>query len=143
MTTERGEIALEGSRDGRLWSAYTFRWKPDALDRAGRFSGPHMPRLDWQLWFASLQGCRGAPWILGLAQGLLEGRPAVRALLASDPFGSEPPRELRLTISAYEFTDAAEWRRTGLYWKRGTPRLFCPVLTLRDGALAIAEPPAR
>ncbi len=142
MTVERGEIAIEGSRDGQVWTPYTFRWKPDALDRAGRFSGPHMPRLDWQLWFAALQGCAGAPWLLGLAEGLLEGRPAVRGLLASDPFGAEPPRELRMTIAAYEFTDVDEWRRSGNYWKRAEPALFCPVFTLRGGELAVADPRA-
>jgi lipase maturation factor 1 len=140
MTVGRGEIAIEGSRDGRVWTPYAFRWKPDALERAGRFSGPHMPRLDWQLWFASLQGCAGAPWLLGLAEGLLEARPAVRSLLASDPFGAEPPRELRMTIAAYAFTDLAERRRTGHFWKRGSASPFCPVFTLRGGELALAEP---
>ena len=143
MTVGRGEIAIEGSRDGELWSPYTFRWKPDALDRAGRFSGPHMPRLDWQLWFASLRGCRNSPWLWSLAQGLLEGRPAVKALLASDPFGAEPPRELRMTLAAYEFTDPGEWWRTGHYWKRGVASPFCPTFTLRDGELEVVERPAR
>jgi hypothetical protein len=140
MTLGREEIAIEGSRNGATWTPYAFRWKPDALDRVGRFTGPHMPRLDWQLWFASLQGCRGAPWIFDLAQALLEGRPAARSLLASDPFGAEPPRQIRITIARYEFTSAAEWHRSGDYWTRGEASLFCPNFTLRDGALAVVEP---
>ncbi len=142
MTVGREEVAIEGSRDGITWSPYAFRWKPDALDRAGRFTGPHMPRLDWQLWFASLQGCRDAPWTWSFAQALLEARPAARALLASDPFGADPPRQIRMTIAPYAFTSLEEQRRTGNYWKRGDATPFCPIFTLRDGALAIADPAA-
>src|SRR5207247_1182218 len=60
MTTERPEIVIEGSRDGVSWKEYEFRWKPGALTRRPRFSQPHMPRLDWQMWFAALnpQGAR-------------------------------------------------------------------------------------
>ena len=141
MTLDSGEIAVEGSRDARTWQAYTFRWKPGSLDRAGRFTGPHLPRLDWQLWFASLAGCRGSPWIWSFAQALLEGRAGVSGLLADDPFDGAPPRWIRLTIAEYRFSDLAEWRRTGHYWTRGEASPFCPVFTLRDGALAVDDPP--
>ena len=59
MTRERPEITVEGSDDGVIWKAYRFRWKPGELDRRPRFATPHMPRLDWQMWFAALAGdCR-------------------------------------------------------------------------------------
>ena len=54
MTTERPEITVEGSDDGETWKPYRFRWKPCELDRRPRFTTPHMPRLDWQMWFAAL-----------------------------------------------------------------------------------------
>ena len=54
MTKERPEIVVEGSDDGLSWKPYRFRWKPCELDRRPRFTTPHMPRLDWQMWFAAL-----------------------------------------------------------------------------------------
>ena len=34
MTRGRYEIEFQGSRDGQMWTAYPFRFKPQALDRA-------------------------------------------------------------------------------------------------------------
>ena len=56
MTTSRPEIIVEGSDDGASWRPYRFRWKPCELDRRPRFTTPHLPRLDWQMWFAALAG---------------------------------------------------------------------------------------
>ena len=69
------------------WKPYQFRWKPGELDRRPRFTTPHMPRLDWQLWFAALAGdCRTQPWFIRFEQKLLEGSPEVLALLGENPF---------------------------------------------------------
>jgi hypothetical protein len=54
MTTERPEIILEGSDDGRSWKPYEFRYKPGDPSRRPRFVAPLEPRLDWQMWFAAL-----------------------------------------------------------------------------------------
>src|ERR1043165_1362206 len=54
MTTKRPEIIVEGSDDGMTWIPYAFRWKPGDVRRRPEFTGPHMPRLDWQMWFAAL-----------------------------------------------------------------------------------------
>src|SRR5262249_46220717 len=63
MTTRRPEIIVEGSDDGETWKPYRFRWKPCELDRRPGFTTPHMPRLDWQMWFAALsRDCRSVPW---------------------------------------------------------------------------------
>ena len=87
MTTERPEIIVEGSDDGTSWKPYRFRWKPGELDRRPRFTTPHLPRLDWQLWFAALAGdCRSQPWFLRFEQKLLEGEPEVLSLLGENPF---------------------------------------------------------
>ena len=51
MQTERQELKIFGSTDGRTWQAYAFRYKPDAPDRAPQFIVPHQPRLDWMMWF--------------------------------------------------------------------------------------------
>ena len=96
MTTKRPEILVEGSDDGRDWRPYRFRWKPGDVDRRPGFTTPHMPRLDWQMWFAALSpDCRHEPWFLPSNSSLLEGSPAVVGLLAENPFPEKPPRFLR------------------------------------------------
>jgi hypothetical protein len=118
MTTERPEITVEGSNDGMNWTAYPFRFKPGDPDKAPRFAGPHMPRLDWQLWFAALaQDCRRQPWFLRFELRLLQGSPPVLRLLADNPFPDRPPRYLRARLDLYHFTgpgDRAWWRITPL-----------------------------
>ena len=54
MTTTRPEIIIEGSLDGENWRSYEFRWKPTDINELPRFAGPHMPRIDWQIWFEGL-----------------------------------------------------------------------------------------
>lgn len=125
MTTERPEIEVEGSDDGENWRTYSFRWKPGAVDRAPRFALLHLPRLDWQMWFAALGGdCRTQPWFLAFEERLLEGSPEVVGLLAADPFAGRPPRFLRARLFLYRFTrrgDRAWWRRDDAGW-------FCPAI---------------
>ena len=135
MTTERDEIDLAGSADGNVWRSYRFHYKPGPLDARPRFGPLHMPRLDWQMWFASLGACAENQWLISLQQGLLEGRPAVRALFAEDPFPDAPPRYLRTRIAPYRFAPFAELRARGSWWTRGPDRVYCPTLTLHDGRL--------
>ena len=54
MTTKRPEIIFEISTDGNEWEEIQFKWKPVNLGSIPGFVQPHQPRLDWQLWFASL-----------------------------------------------------------------------------------------
>jgi hypothetical protein len=138
MTTERLEITVEGSEDGTTWKPYEFRWKPGDPARAPGFVAPHMPRLDWQMWFAALGNFRQNEWFLAFALRLLEGSPAVRGLLASDPFPDHPPRYLRATTASYRFTDLAEHRETGRWWRTEPGGDYLPIVSLesfrRDGA---------
>ena len=117
MTTTRPEIIVEGSDDGVSWKPYRFRWKPCELDRRPRFAAPHLPRLDWQMWFAALAGdCRGAPWFFRFEQKLLEGSPAVLGLLRENPFPEHPPHFVRARLYLYNFTPWGSrtwWSRRG------------------------------
>ena len=131
MTTTRHEIVLEGSRDGRAWQAYEFRYKPGEVRRAPGFVAPHQPRLDWQMWFAALGPYQENPWFLRLCARLLEGSPDVRALLASNPFPEDPPRYLRAVFYTYHFTDPTTRRASGAWWRRDPDGLYCPVLARR------------
>ena len=55
MTTERDEVVLEGSADGKnLEGIRLLVGSPEPWARGRRFVAPHLPRLDWQLWFAAL-----------------------------------------------------------------------------------------
>ena len=54
MTTTRPEISIEGSVNGKSWQPYEFKWKPGNPNQLPSFAGPHMPRLDWQMWFEGL-----------------------------------------------------------------------------------------
>ena len=54
MTTSRPELMLEASMDGKNWLTYKFKWKPGDLNRVPDLVSPHMPRLDWQMWFEAL-----------------------------------------------------------------------------------------
>ena len=125
MTTERREILLEGSADGVEWKSYEFRWKPGALDRAPRFAGPHMPRVDWQLWFAALGRCEHQGWLHAFLRRLLEGSRPVTRLLANDPFPDTPPRYLRATVADYRFATGADWKG-GAWWTRSPARRLLP-----------------
>jgi hypothetical protein len=136
MTTERNEIVVEGSADGVAWRPYGFRYKPGDLGRRPEFVAPHMPRLDWQMWFASLGDARSETWFLRFCECLLKGARPVSSLLATNPFGTIPPRYVRATSWRYHFTDAATRRRTGMWWRRELRGLYCPVLTLEGGQLA-------
>ena len=123
MTTERPEIEVEGSDDGEHWKPYAFRWKPGDVDRAPRFATPHLPRLDWQMWFAALSGdCRTQPWFLAFERRLLEGSPEVLGLLRGNPFPDGPPRLLRARLYRYRFTGPGE----RAWWRRDEAGWFCP-----------------
>ena len=142
MTEDRPEILIEGSRDGETWHPYTLKYKTLALDRPHGFAGPHMPRLDWQLWFGALrQQCKRTRWYLPFVTRLLEGSPSVIALLERPPFEGAPPTYIRSTLWRYEFTSPDERGRSGDVWKRTAAGSYCPTLTLREGKLSVAHLP--
>ena len=132
MTTERPEIVVEGSDDGRDWREYAFRYKPGALSRRPRWNIPHQPRLDWQMWFAALAGPRAEPWFGGFLRRLLENSPPVVALLASNPFPDHPPRFVRATLYRYRFADPREHAASGRWWVREREGPFFPPVRLED-----------
>ncbi len=136
MTTDRNEIALEGSRDGETWRPYRFRWKPGPPDRAPRFAGLHMPRLDWQLWFASLRGCRQAVWFHAFLRRVLEGVGDVLDLVAENPFPDAPPRYLRTPFARYTFAPPG----ADAWWEAAPVGSFCPMVTLRGDRLVAVRP---
>jgi hypothetical protein len=116
MTTQRPEILVEWSDDGVAWTPYAFKYKPVDPTRPPPFCQPHMPRLDWMMWFAALGPADQSPWFANFAARLLEARPEVLALLDHPPQGK--PKYVRATLYQYHFTTRVERARTGDWWKR-------------------------
>ena len=132
MTESRPEIIVEGSNDRISWKTYEFRWKPGDLTSPPKWVAPHQPRLDWQMWFAALQGSyQNTPWFLNFMGSLLRGNPEVLKLLAENPFPDTPPRYVRATLYDYRFTELATKRSEGTWWAREWKRIYCPAISLR------------
>lgn len=133
MTTTRPEIIVEGSRDGQTWLPYEFKYKAGDLSRAPMWVAPYQPRLDWQMWFAALEGTPYAEgWFPNFARRLLQGSPDVLALLGKNPFPDSPPRYIRAMLYNYHFTDAATRQATGNWWQREEAGEFLRPTSLDD-----------
>ncbi|HSD67705.1 MAG TPA: lipase maturation factor family protein [Vicinamibacteria bacterium] len=144
MTTTRPEIEIQGSADGRTWRAFAFRYKPGDPARAPGFFPPHMPRLDWQMWFAALRAeglapdpAAAAAWVEGedvwlgrLLVALLRGEAQVLELLGPPPLGGERPRSVRLVLWQYRFTEEG-----GAWWARRPVGVLLGPLVLRGDRL--------
>ncbi len=107
MTTDRLELVVQGSRDGAedSWRDYELPFQPRDLSRAPPVVAPHQPRLDWQMWFASLGSYQQQPWLVHLAIKLLRGeRDVTDALIARNPFAdAPPPKFVRVRGAQYRF----------------------------------------
>jgi uncharacterized membrane protein YphA (DoxX/SURF4 family) len=143
MTTTRPEIVFEGSRDGKTWIAYEFKYKVgDNLKRPLPVIAPHMPRLDWRLWFAAMEPVQNNTWTLNIAHRLLEGSPGILEFFETNPFPGKAPQFIRAYVYDYHFTTPEERQKTGCWWRRENQRTFLPPITLVDGQLvAVPELP--
>ena len=142
MTTARYEIEFQGSRDGANWIAYPFRYKPQDPREAPRLYAPYQPRFDWNLWFASLGGWRDYPFVVNTEARLLQNSPDVLSLFAGNPFGSSPPKQVRAVEWQYWFTDLAEKRKDGMWWRRKFMGPYAPTLERQpDGKIVMVEGP--
>ncbi|HEY3114327.1 MAG TPA: lipase maturation factor family protein [Gemmatimonadaceae bacterium] len=142
MTPARYEIEFQGSNDGKTWTAYPFRYKPqDPKERPG-FYAPYQPRFDWNLWFATLVPWRASPWVVLAQERLLEGSPSVLRLFRADPFRGKPPSMVRTVLWQYWFTDLETKRKTGAWWRRQELGPFSGTVTRApDGSTVFSEPP--
>ena len=142
MTRGRYEIEFQGSNDGQDWTAYPFRYKPQALDTPPGIYAPYQPRFDWNLWFASLGDWRQNSIVPLAEERLLTGSPDVLTLFAGNPFPQSPPKYVRAILWQYWFTSMAEKRTSGLWWRRQLLGLYAPVLTLKpDGSFDAVQWP--
>jgi hypothetical protein len=142
MTTARYEIEFQGTRDGKTWVAYPFRYKPQDPRQAPRLYAPYQPRFDWNLWFASLGRWREYPFVVRTEESLLRNNSSVLSLFAANPFPGDPPRQVRAVFWQYWFTDLETKRREGLWWRREWRGLYAPTVELGpDGNTVVVEWP--
>ncbi|MFZ0743651.1 MAG: lipase maturation factor family protein [Terracidiphilus sp.] len=142
MTRGRYEIEFQGSNDGENWTAYPFRYKPQALNEPPRIYAPYQPRFDWNLWFASLGDWRQSDIVPLTEERLLVNDNDVLALFRGNPFPQSPPRYVRAVLWQYWFTSSDEKRRTGNWWRREFIGLYAPEITLaQDGKFAVVQWP--
>ena len=126
MTRGRYEIEFQGSNDGQNWTAYPFRYKPQALNQPPGIYAPYQPRFDWNLWFASLGDWQQNEMVPLTEERLLENDRDVLALFAGNPFPQAPPRYVRAVLWQYWFTSMQQKRRTGNWWRRQFLGLYAP-----------------
>jgi hypothetical protein len=117
MQTERQELIIQGSHDGREWKTYVFRYKPTYTDQAPEFIVPHQPRLDWMMWFVPTQNPALLPWFDRFIEQLYRNEPGVTALLEKNPFSDRAPRYIRVLTYRYRFSTPDEREKTGHWWK--------------------------
>ena len=122
MTQTRREIIIEGTMsadlsDEEAWRAYEFKGKPGDVYRRAPQVAPYHLRLDWMMWFLAL-GSPNQPWFRRLLDKILDGDPAIRKLLRTDPFDGQSPVLIRVRIFEYRYATAAERRETGQWWWR-------------------------
>jgi lipase maturation factor 1 len=140
MTHERYEIEFQGTRDGKTWMAYPFRYKPQAINEAPGIYAPYQPRFEWNLWFASLGPWQQSRFVVWTEERLLQNEPDVLALFASNPFASAPPRQVRAIKYQYWFTDMRTKRETGNWWRRQEVEQYAPALEREaDGKIVVLD----
>jgi hypothetical protein len=83
------------------------------------------------MWFAALGNVEGNPWFLNFCMRLLQGQPEVLALIEKNPFPDKPPKFIRAMVYEYHFTDLAERKRTGNWWRRELKREYMPPVSLQ------------
>jgi len=132
MTTTRNEIIVQGSNDGQTWKEYEFKFKPSDLGQAPKWNAPHQPRLDWQMWFASLSPYQYNPWFVNFMARLLLGSDSVIALLEHNPFPNAPPKYVRAEFYEYRFTNSQVRASTGNWWHREYKGAYLPQISLEN-----------
>lgn len=137
VTKKRYEIVIEGTDDIAVtpqtkWRKYEFKGKPGNLKRQPSQFAPYHLRLDWLMWFASLDPKRQKHWFLPLAEKLIRNDKAILKLLRHNPFPDIPPRFIRARYYLYQFTTPQERKETGQWWKRTLIGEYLPPIFLKQ-----------
>ena len=135
---ERLNVVFEGTMDDTAggkakWKPYIYKALPVLPDKQPPQIAPYQPRLDWQMWFASMSSPEQYPWSLNLVWKLLHNDPGAISLFAGNPFPGKPPRYIRAALYHYEF--AKPGNPDGHWWERGQIGLWLPAMSADDAGL--------
>jgi hypothetical protein len=132
--TERLNVIFEGTTDSATWKEYPYKALPVALDKRPPQIAPYQPRLDWQMWFASMSTPDEYPWTMTLIAKLLHNDPQTLSLFAANPFPDTPPLYIRAILYRYSF--ALPGNPTHQYWTRQRLSIWLPAMSAADPRLA-------
>ena len=132
---ERLNVVFEGT-DSEIhdshadWKPYPYVALPVALDQRPPQVAPYQPRLDWQMWFASMSDANNYPWTFHLVWKLLHNDPGALSLFGGNPFPNKPPRYIRAVLYRYAFVRPDNPQ--GNWWHRDELGLWLPPLSVND-----------
>lgn len=120
VTRDRLEPTFQTQAADGTWTTHHLRHKPGAPDRPPNFVAPHMPRVDFRLWFYGLRRSGTPGWVRNLVMRMCHNRAVVQPLFRSRL--PERPRAVRIQLYRYNMTTISEKRATGRWWKRSFVR---------------------
>lgn len=135
---ERMNVVFEGTDATTLgtntvWTPYPYFALPVALDRRPPQVAPYQPRLDWQMWFASMSSPQEYPWTLHLIWKLLHNDAGALSLFGGNPFPEKPPHYVRAVLYRYSFAPPGNPQHA--WWRRDMLGLWLPPLSADDPRL--------
>nr|XP_018671948.1 lipase maturation factor 2-like [Ciona intestinalis] len=129
----RPEVVIEGSNSLEgPWKEYEFYYKPGDRTYPLTWTAPHQPRLDWQMWFASLSSYQHNPWILSLMHRILLGQNEVLDLMdrTRSPYPVSPPKYIRSQLYLYHYTKLNKNNSAPrAWWTRTLQKEYSPPIT--------------
>jgi len=135
---ERPNVIFEGTTDDTTggkarWKPYIYKGLPVLLDKTPPQVAPYQPRLDWQMWFASMATPDQYPWTLNLVWKLLHNDRNITGLFAKNPFPARPPRYVRAVLYRYAFAKPGNPQHQ--VWTREKLGDWIPAVSVTDTRL--------
>ena len=115
------------------WEAYPYIALPVETNKMPPQVAPYQPRLDWQMWFASMSTPQNYPWTLNLVSKLLHNDADALSLFADNPFPVGPPKFVRATLYRYKFAEPNDPNHQ--WWTRELLGSWLPPLSADDPRL--------
>ena len=115
------------------WKPYPYKALPVALDKRPPQIAPYQPRLDWQMWFASMADVNEYPWTLNFVWKLLHNDAGALSLLGGNPFPNKPPRYIRAVLYRYAFARPGNPQHA--WWTRQALGTWLPPMSADDPQL--------
>ncbi len=132
MTKERPELLLEVTTDGQNWHVWPNRWKPWNPAVGPRWAHVHMPRLDWQLWFAARRPPNRRPaWVDSFLARVMDQRKPVLDLLGPSPIPGGRPMAARIRIEEFGFASPGWREQSKEIWTHEPLGSYTPEMGIR------------